>query len=213
MGGIPSIRLRIGNEVINAHIDTRGMSGNFKIPESFLSRVHFLNEPKLVGRGRSVSNEILINEVQSKETIQFGHYRYETPTITYPSLTGDGLIGSKILNDYAITIDQKNHRIQFLKGLIKKSGVPKNESKPEHVFYEYAGQYGDRKIGIDSQGVLFIQRPGGLELKMISKGNNEFSLEMVPGALINFERNSNGKIVAVKVLNQQGGWEKSLKNK
>ncbi len=210
--GVPGIQIKVGQYDLIAFLDTRAMSSYFILPDSLVQKLQLATPPKVVGKARTVNNEITISEVQIKDVILVGNNIYSSPTITYPSLNNTGVIGSKALREYAISIDQKNKRLRLDRTKTEDIHTKKQVSASLDV-QEYIGQYGDRKIGIDAQGALFIQRPGGRELMMISKGKDEFSLEMVPRALINFERDANGKIVAVKALNQQGGWEKSLKNK
>ena len=60
-----------------------------------------------------------------------------------------------------------------------------------------------------SDGTLFIQRPGGMLLKMIETAKDTFTLERVPQAVLHFERDEQRRVVALKVMNQQGAWEQA----
>ena len=208
-GGIPQIALQVGTETIRAAVDSRSTSGYFKLPETLAKKMHFANEPKLIGRARTISSDIPINQVNLSESIRFGQFEYKEPTITYPSFSEEGIIGAQILKEFAISIDQKNQRIRFVK--TQANSAVNAASTAHSQLTEYTGTYGDRDITL-SEGALFIQRPGGMLLKMVPKTADEFTLEKVPQAVLKFERNPDKKIIAIKVLNQQGQWETAPKN-
>lgn len=211
-GGVPQIDLKVGDLALKAVVDVRSMSGTFKIPEQIISQLHFMSAPVVIGRGRTVSNEIIIHQGQIQEPIQFGKYKYEQPIVTYPALNEDVIIGASTLQSFQITIDQENQRIQLLK-------LAENASKPIVVpaalpvegnrFSEYVGSYeGGRELSL-SDGMLYIRRPGGMLLKMIETAKDTFTLERVPQAVLHFERDEQRRIVALKVMNQQGAWEQA----
>lgn len=158
-GGISKINIKVGNTNIKAVIDSRSMSGEFKIPEEIAKKLTFLTTPKLVGKGRTISSTIDINEVQIKESIELGQFIFNEPTITYPSLNQDAIIGAKLLQKFIITIDTKNKRLQLVKGI---------ESKKNKDLLEYEGQFGDRKLTVEGD-FLYIQRPNGVVLKMLPR--------------------------------------------
>lgn len=201
-GGIPQIKIKVGNFNLTALIDSRSMSGEFKIPQEIAEKLSFLGTPKLIGRGRTVSNTIEINEVKIKENITLGDLVFNEPTITYPSLNENALIGSRLLQKFSITIDSKNKRIQFVKGA---------EPKKNEQLLEYAGKYGDRTVTVDGD-FLYIQRPNGGVLKLLPKGKDEFTLEVVPDAVLVFERSADNKIKSIKVRKGDNLWETAEKS-
>ena len=77
---------------------------------------------------------------------------------------------------------------------------------------DYIGQYGDRNITAGTDGALYIQRPGGMLLKMMTKSKDEFGLEKVPGAVLVFERNNHGKVISIKVSRDGVNWEIATKS-
>lgn len=196
-GGIPQIKIKVGSFSLNALIDSRSMSGEFKIPQEIVGKLSFITTPKLIGKGRTVSNTIEINEVKIKEDISIGALIFNEPTITYPSLNENVLIGSRLLQKFTITIDSKNKRIQLIKGI---------EPKKNEQLLEYAGKYGDRTLTVDGD-FLYIQRPNGRILKLLPKGKDEFTLEVVPDAVLVFERGADNKIKSIKVRKGNNPWE------
>lgn len=197
-GGIPEIKINVGEHTISAVIDTRSMSAEFKLPGSMINKLTFLTAPKVIGKGRTISSVIDVTEVKVKESIQLGQFIFTEPVITYPSLNESAIIGSKLLKRFIITIDQQNKRIRFVKG---------PEAVTNSSLAAFTGQYaGGRTITAEGE-FLFIQRPGGTPLKMLPKGTDEFTLEMVPGAILKFERDENKKVVAMKVSRGDDNWE------
>jgi hypothetical protein len=72
---------------------------------------------------------------------------------------------------------------------------------------EYVGTYGDRTLTL-VDGKLFIQRPGGGKLELVSSGRDTFSIVGIPAAKIEFGRDAAGKVKEIRVLNQQNQWER-----
>lgn len=77
---------------------------------------------------------------------------------------------------------------------------------------EYTGQYGDRTIAFDNEGCLYIQRPGGLRLKMIHKERDAFKLEIMPIASVVFLRGDDNTITGLKVSRGDGKWERASRD-
>ncbi len=200
-GGIPKIKIQAGNQELEAVIDTRSMSGSFKIPEQTATKLTFLTSPKLIGKGRTISNTIEINEVQIQETIKVGQFLFEKPLITYPSLNENAIIGSVFLQSFSVTIDTKSHRLQLKKG-------PEPQKNKELLIYE--GWFGDRHFTIEGNH-LYVQRPGGQKLKMLQTAADTFTLELVPEAILQFERDAANTIQSVKVSKGDGRWETANK--
>jgi hypothetical protein len=211
-GGVPEIEIAVGNEKIKAVVDSRSTSGVFKLPETLVKKMNMIGEPKLVGKGRTISNEIMIYTVKLKEPIRMGSFVYNEPSITYPSfIENQAVIGAQILKDYAISIDQKNRRISFIKTAIEKPSVTIVSASGK--LKEYAETYGEREVSL-VDGALHIQRPGGMLLKMIAKADDEFTLERVPQAILKFERDGGKKVTALRVFNPQNNtWETVSRSK
>jgi hypothetical protein len=66
-------------------------------------------------------------------------------------------------------------------------------SLAEHVIREYTGQYGPRKIFID-KGLLYYQREGRSEYRLIPLGDDWFKVEGLDYFRIAFSRDSSGKV-------------------
>ncbi len=212
-GGVPAIKILVGDHSVTALIDTRSMSSEVKIPESLISKLHFASEPREVGKGRTISNVISINEVKLQETIKIGKYDFLQPTVTYPSLSEEALIGARLLKNFAFSIDAKSKTVKFIKGSSPVNPEVNPSTKANNsnsALKEYTGHYGERTVFLEDDG-LYLQRASGSRLKMVIKTKDEYSLEVVPQAHIVFVRNENGKIVSLKSLQPNGEWQTSNK--
>jgi aspartyl protease len=109
---IPIVELAIGKIRVRAHIDSGNFVAGFILPEEIVEQLQLLSEPVTVGRARSVSNQIDLNQVQLKDTIRIGGFDFPQAVITFPALS-DANVGFKVLRDFVLTFDQKNRRVKL----------------------------------------------------------------------------------------------------
>lgn len=109
---IPVIELAIGRIRVRAHVDSGNFVAGFILPEEIVGQLQLLSQPVVVGRARSVSNQIELKQVQLKDTIRLGRFEFAQPTITFPALS-DTNVGFKILRDFSLTFDQRNRRLKL----------------------------------------------------------------------------------------------------
>ena len=115
---IPVVELGIGRIRVRAHVDSGNFVAGFILPEEIVAQLQLLSQPVIVGRARSVTNQIELKQVQLKDTIRLGHFEFPQPTITFPALS-DTNVGFKVLRDFSLTFDQRNRRMK----LERKSGA------------------------------------------------------------------------------------------
>ena len=114
INGNQYIEIGVGNLKAKAMID----SGNIRavdFPASFVKKLALASYPKLVGKGGGVSGEFELKEVRLQDTLSIGRFLFPEPAITFTDVYDEINIGSGLLREFAITFDQKNHRIRFLK--------------------------------------------------------------------------------------------------
>lgn len=203
-GGVPEIEITVGTTKVRAVIDSRSMSAEFKIPQQVAAKLTYLTEPRVIGKGRTVSSVIDVIEVKIKESIQLGQYIYPEPVITYPSLNETAIIGSKLLKKFVVTIDSKNKRIQLMKG---------EEPKENSELAQYTGTYAGERTITAERGFLYMKRAAGSVLKMLPLGKDEFTIEVAPNSVLKFERDGSNKIIAIRVTRGDGNWETAGKEK
>ncbi|MEZ5429199.1 MAG: retropepsin-like aspartic protease [Pyrinomonadaceae bacterium] len=206
--GLASVELSVGDQKVKAHIDSGNLAGGFMLPTAVVEKSNLAGEAVVVGRARTVTSEIEIKQAQLKDTIRLGQFSFDQPTINFPALA-DANIGARVLNEFALTFDQKNRRLRLKRTETKKTDPPAATDVTK--FKDLVGVYGQRTI-FEENGSLFIQRTGGPKLKLKELSENEYALEQVPNARIKFVRDGGGKVTAIEVLNPQGVWEKSAKN-
>jgi len=109
---IPVIELAIGRVRVRAHVDSGNFVAGFILPEEIVGQLQLLTQPVVVGRARSVSNQIELKQVQLKDTIRLGHFEFPQPAVTFPALS-DTNVGFKVLRDFTLTFDQRNRRLKL----------------------------------------------------------------------------------------------------
>jgi len=109
---IPVIELAIGRIRVRAHVDSGNFVAAFILPEEIVGQLQLLSQPVVVGRARSVSNQIELKQVQLKDTIRLGRFEFAQPTITFPALS-DTNVGFKVLREFSLTFDQRNRRLRL----------------------------------------------------------------------------------------------------
>jgi hypothetical protein len=208
--GIPVVELVIGNFKVKAHIDSGNIMGGFILPAALVEKLSLASSPVTVGRAHTVSNEIEIKEVRLRDTIKLGRFEFSQPTIAFPTFAEAVNIGSKILREFALTFDQKNKRIRLQRAIPTATAQTIQGVSRERN--EYVGVYGTRSISF-ADGALFLQRQGGPKLKLVPLSKDEFTFQEVPDARIKFVRDETGRITELRVLNREGQWEISKKDR
>ncbi|HSS19774.1 MAG TPA: retropepsin-like aspartic protease [Pyrinomonadaceae bacterium] len=204
---IPVIDLLVGSLKLNAHIDSGNMMGGFALPESAIGKLKLASEPVTVGRASSISNVFEIKEVRLAEAIKLGSFEFAQPKVTFPTVAEHANIGSAILQEFALTFDQKNERLKLKRTVLKSEPIPVVTASGTK---DYSGRYGARSI-FQLANDWYIQRDGGPRLKLVAAGKDEFTLAEVPEARIKFLRGADGKISELLVLNREGQWESAKK--
>ncbi|HWS53309.1 MAG TPA: aspartyl protease family protein [Pyrinomonadaceae bacterium] len=206
--GIPVVELSVGGRKVKAHIDSGNTVGAFMLPAALAEGLKFAAPPAVVGKARTISNEIEIKEGRLTESIRLGRFEFAGPTVTFPAVSDDANIGSKALRDFSLTFDQKNKSVKLKRQALPRASGPAPAAAQD--FSDYPGKYGERTISAEG-GALFLQRQGGPKLKLTSVAGDEFALEAVPEARVKFTRGEGGKVVAINILNRAGEWERAAR--
>ncbi len=111
--GIPSVKLQVGDLEVSADVDSGNSRGELVLPGSYIGKVPLEKEPVVVGRGRTVSNEFEIKQAPLKGAVRIGAQSVERPLVDFVEIFPVANIGHAFLRRFAVTIDQKNHRIRF----------------------------------------------------------------------------------------------------
>jgi hypothetical protein len=119
-------QIAIGNLKVKAEIDT----GNIRaidLPSSLLRKIPLASYPRLVGRGSGASGDFELKEVRLQDALKIGAYSFHDPVVTFTDFYEEVNVGSGLLREFVVTIDQKNHRIRLIKtrGAAKMRAVKK----------------------------------------------------------------------------------------
>jgi hypothetical protein len=79
----------------------------FILPTALVEKLALASQPITVGRARTVSNEVEIQEARLRDTIKLGNFEFRQPTITFPSLADEVNIGLKTLRDFTSPLIKK----------------------------------------------------------------------------------------------------------
>ncbi len=203
--GVPQAKVSIGSKEVAAVFDTGNM-GLFTLHSSQISKDMMIGDPVVVGTARTVNNEFEVRQVQLKDNVRLGNLSFERPTVVINDLLPQANLGMGFLRQMDIAFDLKNNLARLKKVNLSSAGSGLNGSN------ELTGKYGDRTITSDNEGNLYVQRPGGMLLKMVARAKDEFGLERVPAAILKFERDQSGNVVALLVSASGQTWERVLRS-
>lgn len=111
--GIPSVRLRIGEVEVDAHIDSGNTRSEIVVPASLVGRLKLSAEPVVVGKARTRFNEIDIRQAPLAGSLVLGSYELRDPRVDIVDLFPHANLGHKFLQRFTVTIDGKSRRIRF----------------------------------------------------------------------------------------------------
>ena len=111
----PAVELMIGRERVIAELDSGNVGEGFLFPGPAAQKLAFATEPVDSGTGRTVTSVFALKAVQLRESIRFGAFEFIQPRIVFPAPFPFANIGSQILNQFAVTFDQRHDRVRFLR--------------------------------------------------------------------------------------------------
>lgn len=204
---IPVVELSVGEQKVSAHLDSGNQVDAFILPSALIEKLKLASEPVVVGRARTVSNDVEIKQVRLSDTIKLGSFEFPKPLVAFPALSETN-VGFKALREFSLTFDQKNKRLKLARSAV--APVTATAVTSSFVGQDYVGKFGPREISLDGSD-LYLQREGGPKMKMAPIAKDEFTLERVPAARIRFVRDANGKVTEMQALNPAGEWESAKK--
>jgi D-alanyl-D-alanine carboxypeptidase len=110
--GIPSITIQVAGTEVEADVDA-GAQGGISLPDALSSKLPLAAPPKVVGHARTVSNEFDIRAAELQGDVVFGGITLERPRVEFQPIFPMANVGSRVLRDYSLTFDQKNHRMKL----------------------------------------------------------------------------------------------------
>lgn len=129
-GSILTIKLTVAGIKMDVHIDT-GSPGVLTLLNKWQEKLPLKEKPVKIGQANTPSGSTDIYTTTLNGTLQVGNYQFKNPKVDFadlgPMLDSDcGNIGSGLLKDFALTVDQKNHRLRLRRGS-NKSEPPRRQ--------------------------------------------------------------------------------------
>ncbi len=112
--GIPEIGIDIAGVPVKVDVDT-GSPALLSIPASWTKRFPFDGEPRVVGHGRTSTNEFDIRAADLKGDLRVAGYTESNPRVDIVDLFPVANLGSRFLSEYAVTFDMPNGRMALAK--------------------------------------------------------------------------------------------------
>ncbi len=109
---VPLVQLRVGSQMIDTHLDSRGMGLSF--PKDFANGLKFASKLEVIGRGRTVSSEFEIKGAQLAGNVNLGGYTFVQPFVEVNPVFRMANFGSIPLHHFAVSFDQKNKLVRLV---------------------------------------------------------------------------------------------------
>ncbi|HEY5713293.1 MAG TPA: retropepsin-like aspartic protease [Allosphingosinicella sp.] len=113
-GVLITLPLRIGDAVHPVHLDTGNTVRPLALPAEIAAALPTSGETRNIGRARTVSQEIVIQERDLTAPVSVGATRLPVTAVSFPSAASPGAIGSLALAGMAVTIDYPNKRLRIV---------------------------------------------------------------------------------------------------
>lgn len=110
--GNPAIRITIGGIERNAILDTGNVRA-LDVPSSWVKAMRLASAPRAAGSSVSVSGQTPLREVALHAPLIVGMHRIERPVVTFSDDFAEANLGSSFLQDFVVTIDQRNRRVRL----------------------------------------------------------------------------------------------------
>jgi CubicO group peptidase (beta-lactamase class C family) len=110
--GIPSITIKVADMEVEADVDA-GAMGGISLPDALATKLPLAAPPRVVGHARTVSNEFDIKAAELKGNVILGGVTLERPQVEFQPIFPMANVGSRVLRNFALTFDQKNHRLRI----------------------------------------------------------------------------------------------------
>jgi hypothetical protein len=109
-----SVPLRIGEASHLVHLDTGNTAAPLFLPADIVATLPTGGEPRVLGRARTVSQEIEIRALALTVPVSVGTTRLPVTSVGYPAAAPPGNIGSLALAGMALTVDYANRRVRIV---------------------------------------------------------------------------------------------------
>ncbi|MCD4817539.1 MAG: retroviral-like aspartic protease family protein [Candidatus Cloacimonetes bacterium] len=213
-GPAMQIEINIDGTKTNAHLDT-GCPVSFAFPLSMQDELSFKTPPVESGTARMIGTSFKIWKAQLDGDIHLANIIFESPEIVLEDRPGNFItIGYQTLRNLILTIDQKNSLFKFEEKIIRNNSIPVITDEDN----KFSGCYGDVRNVTFENGNLYVQRDGGMKLKLDEVEDNLYEARLPKGLKamnklpkIRFKMDDHDKVTGLIFVHEDGREEFVLK--
>jgi len=111
--GIPHVSGQIAGSPVSLAIDT-GSGGGFGLSMAYESQLPFVARPKQVGQAVGAGGTVNVDAGQVNGDFIFGDQALHDPVVEFLPIPDDGILGYRLLQNYAVTFDQADQLVRFV---------------------------------------------------------------------------------------------------
>jgi predicted aspartyl protease len=115
-GALITIPLRVGDLVLQVHLDTGNTRHAFFMPAEAIAGLPTRGQARSIGVARTVSREIPLQEIDLAAPVRAGTTALPVTAVAWPAVASLGNIGSLALRNTVVTVDQANRRVRIAPG-------------------------------------------------------------------------------------------------
>jgi CubicO group peptidase (beta-lactamase class C family) len=112
--GIPNIDIDVAGKKVSVDIDA-GSPSMLSLPLSIAKSLPLDGEPRVVGHGRTMTNDFDVYAATLKGEAHVGDIAVSNPQLDFVDIFPVGNIGSRFLSAYVVTFDPANQLVRFAK--------------------------------------------------------------------------------------------------
>jgi predicted aspartyl protease len=113
-GNLVYVPIRIGGVALTAEVDT-GNDRALDLPTDVIRKLRLRSFPRPLGRAEGLGATIPLAEVRLADELAIGSHRVAEPLVTFSEGFEHPILGSSFLQDYVVTIDQRNRRLRLVR--------------------------------------------------------------------------------------------------
>ena len=112
-----TIPVTVGGVSVKAHIDT-GSPGFVTLLTDMQEKIPLKDTPRVIGRARTPTGESEIRAATLDGVVKIASHEFAVPTVEFADLgpmkaSGAGNVGSRLLSELSVTLDQKHRRVRL----------------------------------------------------------------------------------------------------
>src|SRR5262249_32867386 len=106
--GVPVIDIQAGGVAMKVDVDS-GSPAILSVPAAWATKLTFTSAPRVVGKGRTVTNEFEIRAADLRGDLEVAGFTMPSPRVDIVDHFPVANLGSRFLRQYAVTFDVANH--------------------------------------------------------------------------------------------------------